>query len=149
MDTEKLLNFIIDQWMLFAALVVIIGLLLRTWVLPKLGGAKELGVQEAVRILNQDNAVAVDVRLENEFKNGHVPNALHIPLGSLESRLKELESYKETGSVILCCQSGQRSSAGSNVLRKHGFTSVYNLAGGMSAWESANLPVTRNTKKKK
>jgi len=149
MDTEKLLNFVYDQWMLFLALVVIIGLLLRTWISPKLTGAKEVGAQDAVRLLNQDNSIAVDVRLENEFKKGHVPNAIHIPLGSLDSRVRELEKYKENGTVILCCQTGQRSSSASQVLRKHGFSSVFNMAGGLNAWENANLPIERSGKKKK
>jgi glutaredoxin 3 len=71
-------------------------------------------------------------------------NALHIPLGVLENRIAELQAYK-TSPMVMVCRSGARSGQAASKLKKQGFTEVHNLAGGMLAWERANLPVTTKT----
>ena len=73
----------------------------------------------------------VDVRGTDEWDKGHIPGAVHIPLGSLESRLGELPSG---GEVALQCQGGDRSAIAASILEKHGI-SASNLAGGLDEWE--------------
>ncbi|MDH5229821.1 MAG: rhodanese-like domain-containing protein [Gammaproteobacteria bacterium] len=144
---EKFIQFAQQEWILFVAFFVILGLLLRTWIAPRLSGVKELSIQEAMKVLNQDDALLIDVRLEKEFKSGHILNAVHIPLGALDARAREVEKHKDSP-VIVSCQSGNRSMHGARVLRKHGFSEVYNLRGGLSAWINANLPVSKSDGKK-
>ena len=145
---DRFLQFISAEWYLFGAFVVILALLLRNVLAPKLSGIKDIDANEAVRLLNDENTVLIDVRLENEFKAGHIQNAKHIPLGALESRIRELESHK-SAPIIVNCQSGNRSRSAAQILRKHGFENVSNLAGGMAAWTGANLPVSKGGKSKK
>lgn len=85
----------------------------------------------------QAGAVLVDVREVNEWRAGHIPGALHIPLGSLTQRVQELDPTKET---IVVCQSGNRSISGTLILQKHNFTQVSSMAGGMSSWTRSGLP---------
>jgi rhodanese-related sulfurtransferase len=90
----------------------------------------------------------IDVREDSEYKSGHIADSKHIPLGSLKSRLNEIESYKSRP-VIVSCRSGSRSAHACGMLAKNGFTSLYNLRGGIGAWQGASLPVTTGGKSKR
>ena len=103
---------------------------------------KQLDTTEAVRLLNSDNTIVVDVREANEISQGRIRGAKHIPLGQLANRIGELEKFK-TQAILVYCRSGNRSAMASHTLTKHGFTQVNNLAGGMTAWEAANLPIAK------
>jgi rhodanese-related sulfurtransferase len=108
----------------------------------KLAGIKEVGPAEATQLINHQNAVVLDVREEGEFQAGRIPRAKHIPLGALGKRLSELDKHKGRP-VVVSCRSGARSSRACGVLRKNGFEQVYNLAGGVIAWEQANMPLEK------
>lgn len=81
-----------------------------------------------------DHAVIIDVREPNEWAAGHAPNAIHIPLGELPSRLDELPDTDDT--IAITCRGGGRSSRAVAYLSMQGFD-VANLDGGMKAWEGA------------
>lgn len=83
--------------------------------------------------------VLIDVRTDAEYAAGHVAQARHIPLDTLESRLAELEAHKG-GEIYVICQSGRRSERASQLLASKGFTPV-NVSGGTGAWVSAGMPV--------
>jgi rhodanese-related sulfurtransferase len=100
----------------------------------------------AVTLMNQENALVLDVREPDEYGKGHIEGAVYIPYGKLRERIAELEAHKNSP-VIVTCQSGTRSGPACALLQKHGFTNVYNLAGGMLEWEDAKLPVTRKKSK--
>ncbi|BBP00106.1 rhodanese-like domain-containing protein [Sulfuriferula nivalis] len=107
----------------------------------KLGGGQEVDATEAVQLINHENALVLDVREFNEFSAGHIANAKHIPVGQLADSIKTLEKHKEL-TIVVNCRSGGRSAMACSVLRKNGFTKVYNLRGGITAWQQANLPTT-------
>lgn len=86
----------------------------------------------AARLESADRPLAIDVRTESERGQGPViPGSLHIPLGSLQSRLGELPRDKP---LLVFCAGGYRSSIAASLLRRHGFTGVSELAGGAAAW---------------
>lgn len=145
---EQYINFLFDEWPLSIALAFIIILIGRSYLEPMMSGIKTIKAQEAVRLMNDENSIVVDVRLEKEFKEGHILDSIHIPVGALESRIKELDKAKDH-TVILNCQTGMRSKQGGAILKKHGFTNLYSIDGGMNAWTSANFPISKSTKKKK
>jgi rhodanese-related sulfurtransferase len=82
------------------------------------------------------------VREGEEFASGHLPRARHIPLKELPKRLDEIGKYKERA-VIVTCRSGPRAGSACRVLKRAGFTTVYQLKGGVSAWQQASLPVEK------
>ena len=84
------------------------------------------------------DATIVDVRSANEWAHGHIPGALHIPLGYLTDRAGEIPSSKP---VVVQCQSGSRSSIAASVLERLGVSNVRNLTGGITAWAAAGLPI--------
>ncbi len=108
----------------------------------KMSGANSAGTTEAVQLINHQNALVLDVREPNEFAAGHIANAKHIPLAQLSSTLKTLEKYKDKA-IVVNCRSGARSAMACGVLRKNGYTQVYNLKGGIQAWEQAGLPTVK------
>ncbi|MEJ1296729.1 MAG: rhodanese-like domain-containing protein [Candidatus Sedimenticola sp. (ex Thyasira tokunagai)] len=137
---ELYIEFIKQEWMLFASLAAISALLIQNLLT---GGAKNnVEPIAATEMINREDAVVVDVRPINDFSQGHVIGALNIPLGSLKNQLGQLEKQKQKP-VIVACRSGSQSAAACKQLSSAGFESVYNLKGGMMAWSSANLPISR------
>ncbi|WP_299871966.1 rhodanese-like domain-containing protein [uncultured Cocleimonas sp.] len=103
---------------------------------------KQVNVNEAVMLLNKDNAVVVDVREDKELTSGIIKGARHITLAQLPQKIGELSKNKQSP-VLVYCRSGSRSGNACNQLTKAGFEDVSNLAGGIMAWESANLPLSK------
>jgi rhodanese-related sulfurtransferase len=95
---------------------------------------------EEIRVRQQAGAVLVDVRELSEWQQGHIPGAMHIPLGSLSRRLQELDPSRE---VITICRSGHRSISAAQILQQGGFSQVCSMAGGMISWTRRGLPVQR------
>jgi rhodanese-related sulfurtransferase len=110
------------------------------WPLVRRGaGGASVGTLEATMLINSKDAIVLDVRTPAEFAQSHILNSRNIPLDEIEARVKELERFKEKP-VIVSCATGNRSGSAAAVLRKHGFTNVVNLAGGIAAWQQAGLP---------
>ena len=102
-------------------------------------GIAEVAPDEA-RAKQQAGAVVVDVREPYEWQEGHIPGAVHMPLGSLSRRLKELDPSRE---VIAVCRSGHRSITAAQILQQGGFSRVSSMVGGMISWRRQGLPVQR------
>ncbi|MHB8252988.1 MAG: rhodanese-like domain-containing protein [Acidiferrobacter sp.] len=132
--------FVIGHWYLFLALFVVLGLIIMQPVLDAASGIQKVTSQEAVQLMNRQSGVILDVREPAEFKSGHIAHAINIPLGQIASRSQELKKFKERP-IVICCASGARSARAATLLRKEGFASVRNLAGGLSAWRNQNLPI--------
>jgi len=106
------------------------------------GGADSVGTLEATQLMNQPGTLVLDVREAAEFAAGHLPRARHIPLGELAKRVDELAKFKDKA-VVVTCRSGARSGSACSTLKKAGFTKVFNLKGGVPAWQEASLPVEK------
>jgi hydroxyacylglutathione hydrolase len=94
----------------------------------------------AARIANRE-ALVVDVRDDSEWELGHVPGALHIPLGRLASRIGEIP---RSGAIVVQCQGGNRSAIAASVLLRHGIDGVTNLSGGFTDWVSEGQAVAHD-----
>jgi rhodanese-related sulfurtransferase len=130
---------------IWLVLIAVVSGLMFLWpsVAKYIHGAKEVGVAEAVQLINRQDAAVVDVREPGEFKSGHIPNARNLPLARLAESGKELEKLKGRP-IVLACASGNRSVSAAASLRKAGFEQVYSLAGGLGAWQQAGMPVEKN-----
>lgn len=126
------------------ALFVASGAMLFWPEIMRLAGASaaEIGTLEATRLMNQGTTLVLDVRDEKEFAEGHLPRARHIPVRELSTRLEELSRFKSKP-VIVTCRSGPRAGAACRLLKKSGFTNVYQLKGGINAWQQASLPLEK------
>jgi rhodanese-related sulfurtransferase len=139
---ERLPEFFSNHSSLAMAFVVILGTLLWTlW--QSLGhGLKKLSPMDATQLINREDAVVLDVRSDGEFNQGHIVNALNIPQKSIQEQLSKLGKYRNRP-IIMACRNGQTASGVGSTLRKNGFEQVYSLAGGLVAWEGANLPLVK------
>jgi rhodanese-related sulfurtransferase len=134
------IQFLQDNWMLVALAVVSGAMLAWSFVGGRLSGVEQADTLKATRLFN-DDALVLDVREDKEYAAGHIPKAKHIPLGQLGKRIQELDKFKGKP-ILVTCRSGHRSARACGMLKKAGFETVYNQAGGIIAWERANLPVT-------
>lgn len=136
------MQFVIDN--IFPLSIALLSGLMLFWSAfgNRIRGIKDVDCVAATQLINHKNALVLDVREESEYKAGHILNSKLIPLGKLGERAGELEKYKEQP-VVVVCRSGHRSGMACALLGKQGFTQAYNLAGGMMAWQKANLPVEK------
>ena len=103
----------------------------------------DLTAQEfAAEIKNSPNGVVLDVRTTGEFSGGHLANAINIDWNgnNFEAEVKKLDKNKP---LFVYCKVGGRSASAADRLRALGFTKVYELSGGILAWEAAKLPVEK------
>ena len=89
---------------------------------------------------NGDRPVVLDVREPWEFRQGHVPGAVLIPLGQLAHKVEELDPDRP---VAVICATGNRSQSAAALLGQKNFKKVYNVATGTSGWARQGLPLER------
>jgi len=101
----------------------------------------QLSATDVATRVRSGSAIIVDVRDANEWSQGHIPGAVHVPLGQLAQRAAELADGGRQ--LVLHCAAGGRSGVGTSVLLAHGVPNVANMEGGYTAWQAAGLPVTK------
>ncbi|MEM7254978.1 MAG: rhodanese-like domain-containing protein [Pseudomonadota bacterium] len=137
---EQLPEFLLNHPVLTMAFFAILGALI--WTSIQSGGGSTLTPLDATRLINHEDAVVIDVRGDNDYKQGHIVNSVHMPYEQLSRQTKKLERYKDRP-LIMTCKNGQQGGAASRLLRKQGFQNVYHLSGGITAWEGASLPLSK------
>lgn len=141
---EKLPEFIGNHIFLVSLFVAILAILIWNLFGTAVGGIGQVPPSELTRLINRENAMVIDVRSQAEFSNGHILNARNIPEGELQSRQKDLEKHK-SNPMVTCCGSGAVSQKSARVLKAMGFDKIFVLKGGLHAWQSANLPLTKDS----
>lgn len=137
---DRLLEFFINNWMLFVALAVIVMWIGFSELTRFFQGIRQVEPSEATRLYNREDAVFVDTRSEAAYRKGHLPGALNVPDGNVDHRHKRLQKHKDKP-VIVYCSNGMASGKAGKQLKDDGFEQVYQLKGGYNAWESDSLPI--------
>jgi rhodanese-related sulfurtransferase len=133
----------ISQNIMLVLLFLASGMMLAWPAIAKtMGGSREIGTLEATRLMNAGNALVLDIRENNEFNGGRIPRSKNIPLAEINKRLDEISKFKDKP-VIVTCRTNNRSGSAARLLKQHGFTDIYQLAGGFGAWQQASLPVEK------
>jgi rhodanese-related sulfurtransferase len=131
-------KFLLDNWMLIAVALAS-GVAL---IVPVLGKGSGLSPQDMVQLMNREKAVVIDVCEPDEFAQGHVIGAKNLPSGELEAKLAQVVKNKATP-VVMVCQVGARSARAAATAQKLGYENAQSLAGGLKAWQAANMPVEK------
>jgi len=135
------LSFVQNNWHLFALAIVSGAMLL--WPLVRRGAAgPTVNTLEATQMMNRNDALVIDLRAPDEFAKGHVLGARNIPIADLERRAADLDKHKAKPVIVYSADANRAENADAT-LRKAGFASVHNLAGGFGAWQQAGLPVEK------
>jgi len=136
---DATVQFFTDNIFLFAIAFASGGMLLWPLVRARTAGPT-VTTLEATRLINSKNAQIVDVRPAADFAGGSLPNARNIPGASLKARAGELKKERP---VILVCNTGATAGSAAAQLRASGFADVYVLAGGITGWRDAGLPLRK------
>jgi rhodanese-related sulfurtransferase len=146
MDMARLAEFVGNHWIMSSGLFIVSLLLIQDLYDTLTRKHKSTSPAAAVALLNDEDAVVIDVRDPQEYAKGHIENAIHVPFARLDEKIFELSIHKDKP-VIVACQQGTRSAAACKKLVKAGFAQVHDLKGGILAWEDAKLPlITRKGK---
>ena len=94
------------------------------------------------RMTDEQTPPLIDVRTPGEYRSGHIPGAINIPLQDFQRRFAELNAYRDR-EVVLYCETGARASYGGRWLESQGFEELRFLDGHMGAWRKAGLPTER------
>lgn len=105
---------------------------------------KEIPVTEALERI-KNGAALIDVREDNEFAAEHAAQAEHIGRGVIERDIVHLHPEKDE-ELILYCGGGYRSALAADNLQKMGYTNVFSMSGGWTAWKEANAPIEKGEK---
>jgi rhodanese-related sulfurtransferase len=119
-------------WVITAVLGLMVAM-------QQLQASQGVDVKTAQSMVSQ-GALLLDVREPGEYAAVHAVNAKLLPLGQVESRLQELEAFKDQP-VAVICRSGRRSAQAVAMLQEAGLTQGVNVQGGTSAWVEAGLDV--------
>jgi rhodanese-related sulfurtransferase len=139
---EKIIPFLMQHWILSTIFVVFLLIFIVNEVLHLRIAMPGLSPEQAVQLINHQEALVVDIRNEIAFREGHVLGAINLPLASLEQKRSALQKYA-TRPLLLVDALGQDSSKAVTQLRAEGFQ-VQVLAGGLEAWKERNLPLVKS-----
>ena len=140
---EQLSEFILDNLLLFAALAVVMVMLIKAELDHQANKGSFLSPSKATRLMNnQDDVLIIDIRAAADFKNGHIKGAKNIPLSDFAGSVDGLSGDKDKP-VLIYCNSGNTVSRAIKLLKKAGFEKVNNLEGGIAAWKEANMPLSK------
>jgi len=104
---------------------------------------KEMDVNQLKTLqASGEKFVLIDVREDSEWNEGHAKGAMHLSRGIIERDIEPKVQQKDA-KLILYCHSGSRSALAADSLMKMGYTNVFSLDGGFSAYKSASLPVEK------
>ena len=143
------MKFLVDNWILIL-MALTSGALLLVPVLRRSGvgaGGNSVGPAEAVRLINRERAVLIDVSDAAEYAAGHAGGARNIPLAQLgdnPTAVKGLPSNKALP-LLLLCSNGTRAGRAVALLRKAGYEKAVAIAGGTAAWREAHLPIEKSS----
>lgn len=101
------------------------------------GEIKEITSEELNQQINQGKITVIDIRENEELRNGHLPNAIFIPRGFLELRI-EATAPERDQIICLYCGGGNRSALAARSLQELGYSKVFSLEGGISRWIREN-----------
>lgn len=142
-----MLKFLLDNWYLVLMAVVSGGLLLWTSVVQRGvgGGALAVDTAEAVRMINREKALLVDVSEAADYAAGHAGGARHAPLSALDNAaaVKALPTNKALPLLVTGAR-GVNLNRAAGMLRQAGYQSVRTVMGGTEGWRAAGLPVERS-----
>lgn len=102
---------------------------------------RETDAEEAAELIQNLNPLLLDVRTRAEFDNGHIKNAVLIPVQELQKRVGELSEYKHSD-ILVYCATGNRSTVASKILIDNGFKRIANMRYGIYQWAKNGHPVT-------
>lgn len=139
---DQLIEFLSKNAILSIALFAVIAMILANELKILKNSGKNLLPAKAVILYNKEDAVFFDMRSQGDFEKGHIPGAINVNDSTIEEKPDSLNKYKSKP-VIVYCTNGSTTSKTCQKLEKQGFSNVFNLKGGITAWKDNSLPTEK------
>lgn len=140
---QEIMQFVSRHPILSLAWVALLVAVIFMTFKSRFSKVKEIARGEATRLINKEDAVVVDTRSREDFRKGHIANAINLTASEIKNgSLGELEKHKAQP-VIVVCVNGTTSREPAENLSKAGFENVYTLKDGIAGWSGENLPLAR------
>jgi rhodanese-related sulfurtransferase len=136
---EHLGQFIINHWQLWSLFIAVLLLTFVNELITQKKKAKELTPQAAVDLINNENAVVIDLRDKESFKKGHIIDSINAKNEDFEQQ--KMEKYKKKP-IILVCARGLNAQTLAKKIITQGYQAVV-LAGGIAGWQDSDLPLVK------
>lgn len=135
------MDFLLSQNNIWIVLIALISGAMLLWPsLTKGRPAGRVNLQDAIRQINQEHGLFVDIRPADQYRSGSIPQAKNIPLDTLDAQSGNLPKNKP---IVLFDDRGRQASRAVAVLRKQGFERVASLDGGLHAWMEGGMPLKK------
>ncbi len=139
---SQLVEFIGNHPFLVSLFLVVLFLFLHTLYKEQSKAFQNVNIDQMTRLVNQQNAQVVDVRPKEAYAEGHIVNAINMPLADIIAGKAKLDKLKKKP-VVVYCQMGKSSAQASKNLTEAGVESVFNLQGGINSWITEKLPLSK------
>jgi rhodanese-related sulfurtransferase len=140
---KQFLEFVIHHWILWSIFVLIILVIIFEEIRGRIQGIARLTPHDLTRLINREEAVAIDVRDNAAFAKGHIIGSINIPHTKMDGSIDKLKKYQQKP-VVIVSSNGQTGPQEGVKLQHNGFNKVYFLAGGIAAWQEAGLPLIKD-----
>jgi rhodanese-related sulfurtransferase len=139
---HDIIAFMQQHWLLSLALIVILFLLIMLEFVKIKRSGNQVNPQQAVNMINHQNACVVDVRSTESFANGHIVGSVSLPFKEFEEKYKKIEKFKSQPVIVVCAR-GVSAQTCVTSLQKKGFN-AFLLSGGITAWQQAEMPLVKD-----
>ncbi|WP_075183288.1 rhodanese-like domain-containing protein [Pantoea sp. 1.19] len=140
---QEIMPFVSNHPILSLAWVVLLILVIVTTFKGMFSKVKTISRGQATHLINKEDAVVVDVRGRDEYRKGHISNALNVQAADIKKgSFGELEKHKAQPLIVVCA-SGHSAGEAAAKLSQAGFNNVSVLKEGIAGWNSDNLPLVR------
>lgn len=137
---DKFIEFATNHPLLVASFV---GLWLLFFFMESKRSGRSVSAQIVTNLVNRHNGLVVDLRSSEDFREGHIPGSMNLPMDKLIDHIEKIKTHQDKP-VVLVCNAGTNATAAGRQLQEQGFSQVYRLAGGMQSWRGDNLPVVKS-----
>ncbi|WP_298440836.1 rhodanese-like domain-containing protein [uncultured Ferrimonas sp.] len=140
---QEFIDFVLRNALMCGIWLALLVMVVISFVQAKMNKVATVTHAQATMLINREDAKVIDVRSQDEFRKGHIVNAIHTELAEIKNnQLAAVEKLKNSP-IIVVCNAGISSSQAAKMLVQAGFDKVHNLQGGMTEWNAANLPTVR------
>ncbi len=136
---DRLLEFCMNHPELVGPFVVLLTAFI---FLESRRGGQTVSAQQLTNLVNNEEALVLDVREAKEFREGHITDSRNIVFSKLKDSLGEIESYKDKP-VVIVCKMGQHAGAAGKILHQAGFSNIKRLSGGIGTWKADGMPLVK------
>ncbi len=132
-------EFIIHHWPLWVAFFILLLLVFANEFISQKKKAKEISPQIAVDLINNEDALVIDLRDKDAFKNGHIIDSIHASAEDFNQN--KMDKYKNKNLILICAKGLQAPNVAAKI-KTLGFNPRV-LSGGIAAWQNADLPLVK------